>query len=226
MACGLALLLGGCKERHHSDAFVKASTDFAHLYGKKLDDAYADPAMDAIEAQLASVPADSLDVDAAHALLQRIHDGKAQLAAAAEARAKQLQAANAPVPDIAFKAEPPSGGHDAGAAEDAGLPAHPTAGMPVALFSKLFSDCFTAGQPVNVQGLGMRDTYVLQDFNFCKTQHAGFDQSIVVVDGPKILGVFPKSLLAYPDAGATSQAAPVPDAGTPPSSGGDVPDAG
>jgi hypothetical protein len=210
-----------------SKDFERAHQAFTRLYAQKLDEAYLDPAMASIEESLQRVPPNSVDADDAHKLAQRIAEGRARMEKAQEERRKASEAAlkapaNLATSDSTFL----HSSLDAGIPEapDAGL-SQPTAGMPRAEFEKRFSGCFEAGEPVDVQGRGIRDTYRLRDITNCRERHPGYDGSIVLMEGSNVLGVVPKTALfsAYPDGGRAPTDAGGP---APPGEGTATPDAG
>jgi hypothetical protein len=208
LLCALALALSACKRRQPSPAFDEASRQFSKLYAEKLDDAFVDSQMAQIQSQLKTVPEDSLDAQGAQDLLKRIDEGTRRMKAQEDARAKSLaeaaaKAASAPT-GVTFQDSAPEKSAPAPGAVDAGAPQHPIAGMSLEDFNRLFSDCFRAGTPVQVNNDAMRDTYVLQDYNYCKAQHPGFDEQLVVSDGTKIMAVVKRSLVSVSDAGAAS----------------------
>ena len=200
----LALSLSGCsRHREPSPEFSLASESFNKLYAQKLDDAYLDPKMREVEAQLQRVPADSLDAQAASELLNRIRDGRARMqkalddaqAAGAAAR-RPSTVSNAPREQPAqttatLPAAPPP---DAGPLEAV----QPTAGMSMAEFNRRFADCFQIAGPVDVQGAGARDSYDLVDSSRCRTAHPSFVDALVVADGQSVLGVVAKASLLRP----------------------------
>jgi len=224
-AVGLAC--GGCsRHREPSPEFSRASESFNKLYAQRLDEAFLDPKMREVEAQLQRVPPDSLDAQAASELLARIREGRSRMQKAQdEAQAASVAArtpstvSNAPrdtPAEAAAKAPPaPVPAPDAGPAEAV----QPTAGMPMAEFNRRFSDCFQIAGPVDVQGKGSRDSYELVDSGRCRSAHPSFVDAIVVADGQAVMGVVPKSALLRPppppaaDGGLAPTPAPAPDAG-------------
>ncbi|RKG77046.1 hypothetical protein D7W79_16405, partial [Corallococcus exercitus] len=86
MGLGLAALLfvSGCSRAPAppSPEFEQASRRWTALYAQKLDEAYLDPSIGEIEAQLQRVPADSVDSAASQSLLQRIQQGRSRMQAA------------------------------------------------------------------------------------------------------------------------------------------------
>jgi len=218
----VALSLSGCnRHREPSPEFSLASESFNKLYAQKLDDAYLDPKMREVEAQLQRVPADSLDAQAASELLSRIRDGRARMqkalddaqAAGAAAR-RPSTVSNAPrdQPAEATANLPVAPPVDAGPPEAV----QPTAGMSMAEFNRRFADCFQIAGPVDVQGAGARDSYDLVDSSRCRTAHPTFVDAIVVADGQAVLGVVAKASLLRPPP------PPAPDGGVAPAAPGDA----
>jgi len=198
----IVLVVVGCSRRKEpSPEYSRASEAFTKLYAQRLDDAYLDPKMREIEAQLQRVPADSLDAQAAADLLGRIRDGRARMlklqeetqAAAAAARLPPSVSLSPREPSAAPGAPPGAPPPDAGPAEAV----QPTAGMPVAEFNRRFSDCFQIAGPVTVTGAGggQRDSYELVDSSRCRTAHPTFVNAVVIADGQSLMGVVPKSAL-------------------------------
>src|SRR5262245_42527610 len=87
LAAALLSLAPGCrKKRAPSEEFAQAHAQFTRLYAAKLDDAFGDPQMLAIEQLLQQVPDDSADFSSAQELLGRIRQGRLALEAAEQAR--------------------------------------------------------------------------------------------------------------------------------------------
>jgi hypothetical protein len=208
----IVLACAGCSRRREpSPEFSRASEAFTKLYAQRLDDAYLDPKMRDIEAQLQRVPADSLDAQAATDLLARIRDGRARMLKIQEdTQAASAAARTPPTVGLAPRDPPAPGTSPGGTPPDAGPgePVQPTAGMPVAEFNRRFSDCFQIVGPVTVTGVGggQRDSYELLDSSRCRAAHPTFVDAVVIADGQSLMGVVPKSALV--------QVAP--PAGTPP----------
>ena len=217
----LLLALAGCSRKEPSPEFTRASERFNKLYAKELDDAYLDPAMHEVEALLEKVPPDSLDSQAAAALLSRIRDNRSRLEQAANDRDKALAAARKPPTLTGVSVSPPPlppvSASKAPAAPDAGVaaPAAPSAGMTVRDFNRLFGDCFEPAGPVEVSGRGPRDSYTMTDSYRCQKAMPGMVNSVVLADSQAVMGVVPKSALqrVQPDAGTAAPPAP-PDAGS------------
>ena len=216
----LLLALAGCSRKEPSPEFTRASERFNKLYATELDDAYLDPAMHEVEALLEKVPTDSLDAQAAKALLTRIRDNRTRLEQAASDREKALAAARTPTTLTGVSVTTPSPSPvsatkpvvvDAGAA----VPVAPSAGMPIRDFNRLFGDCFEPAGPVEVNGRGPRDSFSMVDSDRCRSAMPGMVNSVVLADSQAVMGVVPKSALqrVQPDAGTAAPPAP-PDAGS------------
>lgn len=198
----IVLVFAGCSRRREpSPEYSRASEAFTKLYAQRLDDAYLDPKMREIEAQLQHVPADSLDAQAAADLLGRIRDGRARmLKAQEETQAASAAARTPPTVSVSPREPSPAPGAPPGVAPpDAGPgeAVQPTAGMAVAEFNRRFSDCFQIAGPVTVTGAGggQRDSYELVDTSRCRTAHPTFVNAVVIADGQSLMGVVPKSAL-------------------------------
>jgi hypothetical protein len=205
---GCVLLWCGCTRKSGpSQDYAEASTRYTQLYGQKGEDAYLDPAMDEIVAQLQRVPPSSSDAPAAQDLLTKIKAGKADAQAQADALKKDLAVLRESPPPGAFHPSPPSPPPPqvATAAPDSGKngPSEPAAGTSLSDFQKRWGDCFDLDKPINVVGVGMRDVYLLRDYHRCKDALPGFDQRVVLADSQQIIGVMPKSAIetVYADAG-------------------------
>jgi len=216
----LLLALAGCSRKEPSPEFTRASERFNKLYATELDDAYLDPAMHEVEALLEKVPTDSLDAQAAKALLTRIRDNRTRLEQAASDRERALAAARTPTTLTGVSVTTPSPSPvsatkpvvvDAGAA----VPVAPSAGMPIRDFNRLFGDCFEPAGPVEVNGRGPRDSFSMVDSDRCRSAMPGMVNSVVLADSQAVMGVVPKSALqrVQPDAGTAAPPAP-PDAGS------------
>ena len=205
--CAAALLTGCHKQKAASPQFAQASAQFNHLYAEELEDAYLDPQMEAIEAQLRQVPADSLDHDAAQALLSRIAKGREQARRDQERLAKEQREALAP-PTFAPSSETP--GEPAGRAAPAAV-GRPEVGMPRNEFAAKFSNCFNSMGPVQVADAGTAEVFSLSTSADCQKQFSWYADRLVVVDQEKVIGFGLKSQF---------RAAPPPsDAGVAPAAG-------
>jgi hypothetical protein len=195
----LLLALGACRGKPQPSAdFAQASERFNRLYGQKLDDAYAAPEMEEIEAQLARVPAESLDAPAAQSLLARIREGRALAAKQQADMASALREARTPtsVPPSSGDMEAPpapaaTDEPDAGEA-DAGTPG-PQVGTPESELTGGFRGCFTRTGTVQVTGRGPRPFWELQGSSRCRLEYPALVESIVVVENAQVLMIAPRS---------------------------------
>jgi hypothetical protein len=212
----LLLALAGCARKEPSPEYTRASERFNKLYANELDDAYLDPAMHEVEALLEKVPPDSLDAQAASALLSRIRENRARLQQATSDRETALAEARTPTTLSGRSVSPPPGppvtATRPSSPPDAGLgPAAPSAGMSIRDFNRLFGDCFEPAGPVEVTGRGPRDSYTMVDSYRCHNAMPGMVNSVVLADSQTVMGVVPRSALqkvlvdggtpAPPDAG-------------------------
>lgn len=214
------LLLPAChRPGPPSPAYAHARAQFNALYADALDDAYLDPQMADVEAELRSVPRESVDHPEAEALLARIAQGR-QAAQKEKDRLQQaVDEALAP-PEMTGGVEVEAGAPDAGAGASAA--AYPTAGMSLADFQKAFGDCFHRTGEARVGDAGTPAAlYALVDAPDCQRRYPYFQSRLVVADGSKVIGKALKS--AYrppPDAGkpapAVDAGAPIGDAGAAP----------
>jgi hypothetical protein len=222
-----SLLALGCSRRGGpSPDYEAANARYSHLYADRFEDAYTDPAMDGVIAQLQRVPANSSDSPAAQQLLQKIQQGRAEAKRRDDAFKKDIAVLGQPPPPGTFTADfsrpsspapPPAPAQDAG--QDAGGPEEPASGMAVAEFQRLWGDCFTPSDPVNVVGVGLRDGWQLKDYNRCRSALPGFDQRLIVTDSKAVIGVYPLSAVRRPP----PPIAPPPE---PPAAPVESPDAG
>ena len=214
----------GCNRKTGpSPEFERAHTAFSKLYAQKLDEAYLDSAIPSILDDLNRVPKTSVDSPDAQALLARIAEGKARMEKEAEQRrnasmtARKVTVAfpNSTTPSDTGETLPPPV-----ETPDASL-AQPAAGMSRAEFEKRFGGCFEAGEPIEVQGRGIRDSYRLKDITNCRERHPGYDKLIVLMEGVSVMGIIPASSMfnAYADGGRAPEG---PDAGRGGSSASDA----
>lgn len=205
MGLGLAafLFVAGCSRSPAppSPEFEQASRRWSALYAQKLDDAYLDPSIGEIEAQLQRVPADSVDSVASQDLLQRIQAGRTRMQAAQEDQRRAVANAgklptldpsstNFPSPAEPVAAEPADAGP-----EDAGVIAGPQMGTPASQLVAGFEGCFTRGTPVTVEERGMRDTWQLSDRASCQLGYPTHRDSVLVIEDGRVLALLPKSAM-------------------------------
>jgi hypothetical protein len=200
-----------------SPEYEQARTSFNKLYGQKLDEAFLDPAMDGIEAQLLQVPAESMDAQPARELLQRIQQGRERMQAARQetedaiASARRIEdfpsqpgttpAPSTPEPEPAPPSAEPV---DAGAPPGAG----PVAGSPASELPYGYQRCFQRAEPVNVDGKGQRDAWELENRLACRQAYPSFADQIVLIEDGRVLTVLPKSAIRVTFVGRDGGAAP------------------
>lgn len=215
IACA-ALFVAGCPKKSSgppSPEFEEAYRAFATLYGKHLDAAYTQPEADRILDLLDKVPEDSVSKPDAEALKKRITEGRARLLreeSERSAAAAEAGKGSAPVPvadraatsDTAAEPTPV-------AAQDAGATA-PLVGMPVAELQSRFGVCFTKGEPILIEGVGMKDAWTLRDLGRCQEDLATFRDQILLTDAA-IVRIVPKASVRLvpqgPDGGAPASPA-------------------
>ncbi|MBF5040842.1 hypothetical protein FGE12_00440 [Aggregicoccus sp. 17bor-14] len=195
-ACAL-LLLSACRSKPEpSPDFVAASQRFNRLYAQRLDEAYLDPQMDEIEAQLQRVPDKSLDAPSAAALLARIREGRTQAQKRAQDTRSALAELKTPLAmapsSSAGPSEPPVDATPDAGPPDAGTDG-PQVGTPESELVGGFRGCFFRGQSVNVIGRGPRQTWELQSSSRCRLEYAALVDSLVVTEDGKVLMISPKS---------------------------------
>ena len=213
-------VVAGCRRKpaESSPEYEKASGMYQMLYATELDDAYGDPKMDVVVAQLKRVDPASADADVARELLGAIDRGRTALAKARAERAK-LEAATALALTQPPKIDPAavlaaSQSRDAGPADD------PTGtGASVAELNEQTGGCLVADQPFREEGTGKTGTvYKLSVYSACHDKLPGFvGQAVMVIDG-KIYRRLPLAEThqeSPPDAGAASPGS-APDAGPAP----------
>lgn len=193
-----AALTGCQRQGPPSPEYLEASREFSALYGRHLEDAYLLPQMAPIEAKLEQVPPESEHANEAKALLQRIRSGRERVQGQRAEREELARRALEPPPAGTFRpstdepeapSKPP-----AKQAPDAGSE-QPVEGMPMAELTRRFGDCFLPGEPVTVEGRGERPTWKLRDTLFCRQQHPGFDERIVVEEAGAVLTIADRSQL-------------------------------
>ena len=198
----LALLLllgaGGCRKAPAaSEDYAQAHARFSAVYARRLDDAFVDPEMDRVLAQLKEVPGDSLDAASAVALRKRIEDGRAAAGRRAAQQEKDRAALRAPAAsdprgfDIPraqapLKIEPVL-------PEDAGVAA---AGPSVGTLERDLANyrgCFTSGPPVTVAGKGALPRYELVDRLGCRQEYPAFADRLLLIEQGKVAIISSKS---------------------------------
>ncbi|WP_371878286.1 hypothetical protein [Myxococcus landrumensis] len=201
-----------------SAEFEQASRQFTALYSQKLDEAYLDPQMGTIEAQLQRVPQDSVDAPASRDLLQRIQQNRARMQDAATARQKAVASAReippgAPSTTLTPLPPPPPAAEDAGPA-DAGVVNGPQTGTPASELVAGFRGCFKRGLPINVEGRGIREAWELNDSTSCRLEYPSHTGMVLLTEEGKVLTLLPKS--------SVRTVTQTQDAGTQPPAGNDA----
>jgi len=204
----LAATLAMACAKKPSPEYEEAADRFSELYRTQWDDAYLDPEMDSLEAKLQKVPSDSLNAEAAQALLKRIREGRARMQQEAKEREEAMAEALRPTEVTGgggsverAPAEEPA----QASAPDAGM-TDPQPGMELAEFQKLFGGCFRETTALNVLGKGPRPTWALRDLPSCRDRHPLFVDSLLVFDEGRLYAMPSKSNLDYrlPDGGKPS----------------------
>ncbi len=203
-AVALSLAPAACRKEPGppSEAYTQAHGRFTKLYGQKLDEAYSDPAMAEIEAQLQKVPPDSSDAQAAQELLGRIREGRAQRERAAQETQAAVESSrkglamppsNTDSPDFPPPPPPPEP-QDAGQ-PDAGGGEGPDVGTPAAQLVAGFNGCFRRGQQINIEGRGFRDAWEMVDRLACRLEYPGAADKVLIIEEDKVLALLAKSSL-------------------------------
>jgi len=200
-----ALLLSGpvaCSKPQPSEDYFQAHTRFSKLYAEQGDEAFADPAMDEVEAMLARVPADSLDAKAAQELRQRIQSGRTQFQSQEKARQEAIAQARTPTSmpggfasegSASRSAAPPPPVEET---SDAGTGSSgPAVGTSASELASGFSGCFQKGEQVEVRNRGVRDRWELADRATCRQQYAALADQVLLIEEGKVLALVPKSSL-------------------------------
>lgn len=201
-------LCGGCRrDKAPSPEYREAHQRFSRLYAAQLDEAFLDPQMAEIEAQLTAVPQRSLDHGNAQELLRRIREGRARMEAELAQRGKAAElppVVFAPSrPATSFPAEgTPTDGEPAEEAPDAGVPA-PVAGMPQAELRARFGDCLEEAPSLMVEGVGERPALKLRDTAQCRQRLPSLSGQYLLLDADKVLAVVQQAQVRQqqPDAG-------------------------
>jgi hypothetical protein len=193
----LIALAPACKKEPGppSPDYEQAQQRFSKIYAQKLDDAYLDPAMDEILAQLAQVPAESMDAPSAKELEQRIKGGRAKMEKArkeqedAIASAQEGDEVPPSPPTEPEPPPPPPEPKDAGPTGDVG----PVVGSPASALSSGYLGCFQSIKPINLVGKGMRDAWEMADRARCQQAYPTFVGQVLLIEDGKVLAMLPKS---------------------------------
>jgi hypothetical protein len=215
--CLLVILAAaGCRKRLSGpDAhYQQASKIYQQLYATELDDAYGDPRIEAVIAELKQVDPNSVDGEAAASLLGTIQRGKEALAAD-RARREKMATAAAQAPAATPIASIDIAKIIAAGQPDAGPPRDPYgSGALVAEINTSTGGCLADGEPFKEQGTNVTGTvYRLVPGAGCASKLPGFaGQAVLVVNGR----VYRRIPDPSPPGGAPQAPNAVPDAGPPP----------
>jgi hypothetical protein len=198
----IVLALSACRKEPGppSEEYEEARQRFSKIYGQKLDEAFVDPEMDAIEALLEQVHADSIDAQSAKELQQRIKEGRARMEKARQEREDAIAAAQqgntfvpSSPPSTPAPPEPtpvPQEDKDAGPAVTEG----PSVGSPASELVAGYLGCFQRQpQPITVRGRGQREAWEMSDRARCSQSFPAFVGQVVLIEEGKVLTVLPKS---------------------------------
>ena len=195
----IVLALSACRKEPGppSAEYDEARQRFSKIYGQKLDEAFIDPEMDAIEALLLQVPPDSVDAQSAKELQQRIKDGRAKMekarqereAAMAAARQGDIVPPSAPLPE----SEPPPPAPQE--PNDAGPPSSgPVVGSPASELVAGYLGCFQKASSITVKDRGLREAWEISPGRArCSQVFPTFVGQVVLIEEGKVLTVLPKS---------------------------------
>ncbi|NVJ26089.1 MULTISPECIES: hypothetical protein [Myxococcus] len=200
LVSALLLVLSACRREPPppSAEYEQATRQFRELYAQKLDEAYLDPKMGSIEAQLQRVPQDSLDAPSAQELLQRIQTNRKRMQDGVAARDKAVASAHEVVPNAPSTTlappppPPPPEPVDAGP-PDAGPVNGPQIGTPANELVAGFRGCFKRGAPINVEGRGIRESWEMTDGTACRLEFPGHADTVLLVEEGRVLMLLPKS---------------------------------
>lgn len=210
----IVLALSACRKElgPPSEEYEQARQRFSKIYGQKLDEAFLDPEMDAIESLLQQVPADSMDAQSAKELQQRIKDGRAKMEKARQEREAAIAAVrqgNASVPsgpsslEAAATPPAPQESRDAGPNTQG-----PVAGSSASELVAGYLGCFQRSSPITVKDRGQRETWEMADRARCNQVYPSFVGQVVLIEDGKVLTVLPKSAVQVTyqtvDAGPTT----------------------
>ena len=201
-----ALDLGCEKKRAPSEQYTQAHQLFSKLYAAKLEDAFEDPQIGAIEQLLNEVAPESADFPSAQELRARISEGRAQIQTRREKQRAALNAALAIEPYQRLGADRAPAETAATPQPDAGA-AQPVPGMGLAEFTQRFNGCFQSSEPIQVTGQGLMDSWELKDIANCRERHPGFDGMLVLTDAKQVAMNISKKQVKWtlPDGGRSDQ---------------------
>jgi hypothetical protein len=186
------LCVPGCKRAPvPSPRYEAAARLHANLYVRELDDAYLDPRMAQVEADLKAVEPSSASYADAQELLARIAKGRAAALAASEARQKARAEAErglqAPAIDTSsLLPAPPPAPEELGSASTT-LPPPPDPygpGASLAEMNQASGGCLLPDNPFREGDKVTGTVYLLAQTEGCKARLPGFvGQAVLVVDG-------------------------------------------
>lgn len=184
-----AALLSSCtRQGPPSPEFEQAQRQFTELYGRELEDAYRSPQLGPIQQKLESVPESSSDYERAQELLKRIHSGLERAEARELERQEEIAALTQTPTDVRFREEVQDAGPPtaATAAVDAGEPSSPVKGTSLTELTRRWGDCFLPSLAIEIPGKGILPTFGLRDTVYCRQQHPGYEQKILVMDAGRV----------------------------------------
>jgi hypothetical protein len=229
----IVLALSACRKElgPPSPEYEEARQRFSKIYGQKLDEAFIDPEMDAIEALLQQVPVDSMDAQSAKELQQRIKDGRAKMEKALQEREAAIAAARQGVfvPSTPTSTPTPAPTPAPQESKDAGPSTQgPVMGSPASELVAGYLGCFKRSSPITVKDRGQREAWELStDRARCSQSFPTFVGQVVLIEEGKVLTVLPKSAVQVTyqaaDAGPAPGGTPPAPGGTPPAPGGTPP---
>jgi hypothetical protein len=197
LAAALAATAFGCHPSTlgpHSADFSAANAKYVQLLGTDGPvDVFTDPGLAEVQALLAKVPADSVDIEAAKALQKTLESGIAEAEKAAEAR-KKAESAEAKPLDVVIPTGPgiePPPSAPAAATPVATPKDGPTVGMSLADFRAKYGACFTRDSAFTDDKGHQGDVYILA--TPCSGKYPSLTEQMVLVAGDKVLSVLPKS---------------------------------
>lgn len=222
LALASVVLVAGCHQTTlgpPSEAYKKASNAYVALLDKDGPTAvFTDPGIPQIQALLAQVPANSVDIEAARSLQKTLTDGIAAAEKAARAHdAAVAEVAKPAVIDTAPAGEPPPpiaapvAPAAAPKAPVAGAGPHP--GMSAADFQSKFGDCFSPEAQFTDDTGHAGEAYALAPS--CAGTYAAMANQLVLVSGDKVLSIVPRSTIKSTQKLTMTHAKVVPGAPSP-----------
>lgn len=195
----IVLALSACQKElgPKSPEYDEARQRFSKIYGQKLDEAFLEPEMDAIEALLQQVPPDSMDAQSANELQQRINNGRAKMerlrqereAAMVSARQRDTVPPSAPLPESDPTPPAPQATNDAGPPSSG-----PVVGSPASELVAGYLGCFQRSSSITVKDRGPREAWEISAGRArCSQVFPTFVGQVVLIEEGKVLTVLPKS---------------------------------